>query len=1215
MTYKNSLLRRARTGCFFLLGFFVVLLFPKHAYALTAISYGPSGSVVGTFVAASQSNFTLFTPANALNSGNTITLTFPSGTTLNSSNIATSDFLISQAAQGLCINAGSDTAPTNVSVNTGNRTITLTIAAASTSKTAILVNCGLGVVTIKTSGTAGGNEIQHPTTVTTSGTYQVDTNASADTGSISNVTFVFAAAAQVAFTTQPSGTVVAGTNLATQPVVTIQDQYGNTITNSSAQVTLAAVLASDGTTAGGGTLAATTNPLTASSGVATFAGVNYTKAESIKLKATSSGLTQALSNTIVVSPASATKLAVSQQPSSTGTAGTNLSTQPIFLIQDTYSNTVTGDNTTQVIIAAVLSSDDTTAGGGTLNATSNPVAASSGIVTFAGVNYTKAESIKLKATASGLTQVLTITITISPASATKIGVSQQPSSTGTAGTALTVQPVFLIQDTYSNTVTSDNSTQVTLAAVLASDGTTAGGGTLSATTNPVTTSSGVVTFAGVSYTKAEAIKLKATASGLTQVLTNSVTISHNSATKLAVSQQPSSTGTAGTNLGTQPIFLIQDAYDNTVTSDSSTQVTLWAVLASDTNTPGNGTLSATTNPRTTSSGIVSFTGVNYTKAEAIKLKATASGLTQVFTQTITVSAGSPTSVSKVSGDAQSASVLAALTTPFTVLVTDTYSNTVQGATVTFSVSSSPSSAIGYSFTSSTPTTNSSGNASTTFTVGNEPGTYSVQVAVTGATNIFFSATAISSPTHTNTSPNSGGQRATHRTITLQGTGFMENPTISISGTGITIDTVSRTSATQLVISISITETASTGTRNITITNTDGGTTTTSNALTITSAPTIQSTSVTRMDINQGPQEMVLTGTNFSGASVDIGGETSTSNTQTNSSTQITTNLSILSNATRGWRQFTVTNADGGISAPYGFLVAPALSVQTPTVSITGEHTALLTWSTNTPTTSVIRYGTTANFEKSQEISTAQTDYSITLGELASSWVYRAKIIATDAYGQTQESDTILFTAGVVIENDEDASTPTSSQDESNEQEDIESSDVVSTPLPQPTESERVSLTVFVVDAQQVPIRNATVELHSTPRITTTDERGYATFPDVEKGDHTIYLAYDVFKGEKKVKVLGSNTDEQGKPYDTIVVEVVPTLTAAGSWKWLAYTIICGLVGGLLGALALVCIVKRFANTPAQRSHQPSQQPKVENDTSEIRKISFAPHHHQTHKKK
>jgi hypothetical protein len=73
----------------------------------------------------------------------------------------------------------------------------------------------------------------------------------------------------------------------------VQDAGGNTVTSSSASITLAI-----GTNPGGGVLSCTTNPKAAVSGVATFAGCKITLAGTgYTLTATATGLTSATSNT------------------------------------------------------------------------------------------------------------------------------------------------------------------------------------------------------------------------------------------------------------------------------------------------------------------------------------------------------------------------------------------------------------------------------------------------------------------------------------------------------------------------------------------------------------------------------------------------------------------------------------------------------------------------------------------------------------------------------------------------------------------------------------------------------------------------------------------------------------------------------------------------------------------------------------------------------
>lgn len=339
---------------------------PTTAFAgtITSISYGPSGSVVGTHVQASDDDFVIFTPITALDSvlANTITLTFPSGTTLTSANITTSDFIIRQAAQGACTNQGSDNInPAAISVNEANRTITFTVASDSLSKTLSLVECGLGEITIRTSSTASGNEIQHPTTTTTTGAFQVETIDGTDTGSINTVSFDPDSANKLSFSTQPSSTAVVETDLTTQPAVAVQDQYGNTITGSSALITLTAVLASDGTTAGSGTLNVTTNPLSATSGIAVFSGINYTVAESIKLKATASGLTQALSNTITVSDLTISNVSASTTPSgATITWSTNgaSSSKVDYGLTNSYGNSTTETDTSSRVTSHSVALSD-----------------------------------------------------------------------------------------------------------------------------------------------------------------------------------------------------------------------------------------------------------------------------------------------------------------------------------------------------------------------------------------------------------------------------------------------------------------------------------------------------------------------------------------------------------------------------------------------------------------------------------------------------------------------------------------------------------------------------------------------------------------------------------------------------------------------------------------------------------------------------------------
>src|SRR5207244_3949165 len=137
-------------------------------------------------------------------------------------------------------------------------------------------------------------------------------------------------ASQLLVTTQPSSTATAGVNFATQPVVTEEDQRGNDGTKDSSH-TVTVARGNHGTA----TLQGSTLTVTLSSGVATFSGLSYNKAETMNLAfATNAGAFTVTSNDIVVSPAAASQLVITQQPSATATAGVNFTTQPVVAEED-----------------------------------------------------------------------------------------------------------------------------------------------------------------------------------------------------------------------------------------------------------------------------------------------------------------------------------------------------------------------------------------------------------------------------------------------------------------------------------------------------------------------------------------------------------------------------------------------------------------------------------------------------------------------------------------------------------------------------------------------------------------------------------------------------------------------------------------------------------------------------------------------------------------
>jgi hypothetical protein len=368
-----------------LLFVFAISINMANAAALTGVVYGPSGSVVGTYVPAS-SILGMFTTTTAVTTGSTIVLDIPDNSILNvtAGVIVASDFTIQELGAG-----SAPTAPSDLSYSFDNHTITLTVAAASLSSD----TAGIGNFVVKMSSTAGGNEIRNPQLVTTTGAFTVTTSVG-DTATISDVTFTIAAASKLAFTGQPSTPTVASTAFATQPIVTIQDAYGNTRTTNTDEITISAYTNAGCTTAvTAGTLSGTA-AMNAVAGVADFVGLGlkYNKVGTIYLKAATGSLTSACSAAEVITVGAVNKLIVSAYPA-VGHTYSNFSTQPVVQVTDADSNIVTTDNS-QISIEAYTTTNFAGTksefnGTSTIYATDDGLVGgvATGIATFAGIKY------------------------------------------------------------------------------------------------------------------------------------------------------------------------------------------------------------------------------------------------------------------------------------------------------------------------------------------------------------------------------------------------------------------------------------------------------------------------------------------------------------------------------------------------------------------------------------------------------------------------------------------------------------------------------------------------------------------------------------------------------------------------------------------------------------------------------------------------------------
>ncbi|MDQ1460002.1 MAG: trimeric autotransporter adhesin, partial [Actinomycetota bacterium] len=448
-------------------------------------------------------------------------------------------------------------------------------------------------------------------------------DGSLDTATSDVLTIIAGAASKLAFTGQPSAVATGGTNLAAQPVVTVQDASGNTVLTDTSGVTLTL------TTPAGAALGCTPNngPLAAVNGVATFAGcdIDLASVTPYTLHAADNALTTATSSGITVSTGGAARLAFTAQPSATATGGTDFAAQPVVTIQDAGGNTATG-NTTDVTLTL------TTPAGAALGCTNNTVTAVAGVATFAGcdINTASITPYTLHAADNALATATSAGITVSVGAPARLGFVNQPSATATGGTNFAAQPHVAIQDAGGNTVSTDT-TGVTLTI------TTPAGAALGCTDNgPVAAVAGVATFAGcdIDLARATPYTLHAVDGLLATANSTGITVSVGAPAAIAFVTQPSTTAFGGTDFTAQPVVAIQDAGGNTITT-SVLPVTLSLT------TPAGASLGCTDNgPVAAVAGIVTFAGCDIDLASVTPYTLhAASGLLGATSTGITVSTG------------------------------------------------------------------------------------------------------------------------------------------------------------------------------------------------------------------------------------------------------------------------------------------------------------------------------------------------------------------------------------------------------------------------------------------------------------------------------------------------------------------------------------------------------------------------------------------------
>jgi hypothetical protein len=375
----------------------VTLTITTPAGATLACSANPTNAVAGvaTFVGCSISlktgTYTLTAASSGLTNGVSASFTISVGpatqlafTTSPSSSTAVNTSFAAQPVVTVQDAGGNK-------VTTSTASITLTITTPAGASLACTANTKAAVAGVDTFAACKINKV---------GTYTLTAASGTLTAAASNsFTITAGSATKLAFTTSPSSS-TGGIAFGTQPVVTVQDASGNTVTTNTASITLTI------TTPAGAALACAANPTNAVTGIATFTGCSISlKTGTYTLTAASSGLTNAVSTSFTITVGPATKLAFTTSPSSSTTHNVAFAAQPVVTVQDAGGNTVT---TSTASITLTI----TTPAGATLTCTANPKNASAGVDAFAGCKIDMAGTYTLTATASGLTAATSNSLTI-----------------------------------------------------------------------------------------------------------------------------------------------------------------------------------------------------------------------------------------------------------------------------------------------------------------------------------------------------------------------------------------------------------------------------------------------------------------------------------------------------------------------------------------------------------------------------------------------------------------------------------------------------------------------------------------------------------------------------------------------------------------------------------------------------------------------------------
>jgi hypothetical protein len=219
---------------------------------------------------------------------------------------------------------------------------------------------------------------------------------------------VAGAASKLAIATQPSVTATAGMAFTEQPMLRVEDKFGN-LRDAANGTPDNATIVTASRNAGSGVLQGTLTAK-ATDGVATFTNLSHQVATNITITFASGSLTNTTSGIIAVSPAAADRLVFVTQPGN-GSVGAPLAAQPILRSRDPFGNDSCVGIGTSWNVTLSLS-----AGTGSLLGTTLKdigTGAGNGLAVWVDLAVDSAGTKQLTASASGLASAVSSTFSVS----------------------------------------------------------------------------------------------------------------------------------------------------------------------------------------------------------------------------------------------------------------------------------------------------------------------------------------------------------------------------------------------------------------------------------------------------------------------------------------------------------------------------------------------------------------------------------------------------------------------------------------------------------------------------------------------------------------------------------------------------------------------------------------------------------------------------------